>query len=228
MSLSNPIFQHYIFDPRESHLDNWEVAEKTYDLWFKVWSETFGDLIHLEKLHSDDFLRYREISTVFCQDEPIGIVFYNWIHLGFRPHLEHSYFDYYPEGVLGSLKKEGHKDVMIMSYLTISPQWRKTVSGVPISDVMIGLAVKRFESSSSTALISFTRNNRKVNELVYRFGAKPFLKDCVQHNVKVDFIKITKESILQNPIPGVQSLVNQLWEQTNNKEIKQSGLEIAG
>ena len=79
---------------------------------------------------------------------------------------------------------------MTMGNLTIAPGWRKSQIGFGVSEILLGLATKRFLASPATALITYTRNNRKTHDLVYRHGGIPLLQGHVSYGHESDIIAI--------------------------------------
>jgi len=200
----------YIFKPSNLDLATEPKFQKAYELWNSIWSETFNELVGLEKFYSDDFLRSHEVSVLFYDEEPISVFLYNQLNMKSKAFQNLSYFKNYPEQVFEQIKT--YENIMVMGYLTVSKNWRKSITNISFSDVHVGLAVKRFLNSNHQALISFTRNNRKINDVVYRFGAKGLLKEHTAHNVSVDYILIDKFSAKNHPDDDLQTIVDFLWE----------------
>jgi hypothetical protein len=206
----------YIFSPSDLSISSCLEHQKAYELWSNVWSETFRDLVGAEKVYSDDFLKSNEISALFYEDEPISVFVFNQVNMQSKAFQNLSYFKNYPSSVIEQLKT--YENIMIMGYLTVAKEWRKSITNISFSDVHVGLAVKKFQISNNQALVSFTRNNRKVNDVVYRFGATGLLKDHTAHNVSVDYILIDKQSARNHPEQQVQAIIDHLW--SNYQKLK--------
>jgi hypothetical protein len=188
------------------------LCEDSFSLWHREWLKTFEDLHVQRALYADDFLD-KEIGGLFYGNRPVGLLFYSWFNINRPSHLKHSYFKDYPPGVIDSIVRRGHENVMVITYMTLDPKWRRQFTDVPVSEMLIGLAAKRFLQSDSTALIGYFRNNKKTNEMFYRHGGIRVLKNAKTYNVDVDYAILTKESACESQFPGVSQAVGTLWNQ---------------
>jgi hypothetical protein len=184
----------------------------SYQFWSDIWRNTFKEVKGSDRLFSDDFLRQDEVLTLWHNQEIIALFLFKWMDLSSPPHRNHSYLEFYPSDVLQDVAGLCDQRVMFMSYLTVHPDWRKDRVPVPISDLMLGLATKRFLHSGASALLSFTRNDRKVNDLVYRYGARPLKVGGEMHGIGCDFTAIFRQDVRESPVSGAGPLIQRLWE----------------
>ena len=182
-----------------------------YRCWHGIWSQTYKELEEKAHLHSDDFDRLDEVTGIFYKDEAIGVFCYNWYDLTVESHLNHSYFNAYPAAALDAIKETGARTIMTMGNLGVHPAWRKQEGGF-ISEALLGLGCARFLDSDADLLIAYTRNDRKVNELCYRHGAKCIVSNHRQHNVAVDIIAIDPGSAVVSKDPKAKEFIHSLWQ----------------
>lgn len=216
------LFKHVLLSPKHPrNLSEVTVSNLAYSLWKRIWLETFQELTGEQTIKSDTFLSHEEISCLLFKENIVGLVLHNFIDLRLLAQKDHSYFKCYPESVVKQIET-GHPKKMIMSNLTLSPEFRRSNTSIPLADVLIGLTIERFKSSGRDELVSYTHNKRKINDLVYRFGAKPLDQNQRAHNTDVDFIVINKNQIKTSPIPGVQPLIDDLFYQNVRRQNERS------
>lgn len=192
---------------------------KLFKLWYAVYTHTFSKIYSGQKVYSDTFLVQDEVSGIFMEDEAIGVIFNSWIDLDDPVHRGLHYFSAYSNECLKALRAEGNK-VMVMSNLAVHPAWRKELSSFHLAKVLISLSIFRFLESSACNLISHSRNDRNVHQLVYELGGEKFAEGQI-HNIDSDFIKISKKKAQVCNLGTINSLVQKLWgEKLFSKKIE--------
>ena len=185
---------------------------KTYLFWRRVWEHTFKTVCGTEQLYSDDFIRQDEAAVIARGETVVGIFMFSWLNLNIKAHGDHSYFKSFPDPVLQRLRE--HKQIMTMGYLSVDSSLRKTSSQpTSISALLLGLANRRFLDSDATALIAYTRNDRKTNELCYAHGAVPLVKNNVVHNIGSDIVLSRRENVIEHHDPAIAAEIKRLWRE---------------
>jgi hypothetical protein len=197
------------FEPPE----NVSLYNALYSFWHEQWTKTLSELDGPTKLHADEFTRQGEKTFFTFNGEIIAAFCLSWFHLGLLSHREHSYFTSYPPETLEFLKAQGLERVMTMGWLCTSRSWRRSEMGSLITDSLVLLGYRRFLHSAADTLIAFTRNDRKINDLVYRNGSKCLRSGVSAHNVEVDIIYTLKKDVRESEDPVIRETVNRLWDQ---------------
>lgn len=189
-----------------------EVSQRdgAYKLWRRNWVQTFDELGVQRKLTSDDFL-HRELGGLFLGEQPIGFMLYHFINLEDEVWRETSYFNNYPDEIK-LLHTDRPERVMVISYMTLESEWRKSETDLPISELLTSFAVMRFLSSDAKRLIGYFRNSRKTNEMFYRHGGMPLVRASRAYNVDVDFAEILKRNATLSSLPGCAEAALELWD----------------
>jgi len=190
-----------------------ELINDIYRFWHRQWIQTFQELKGLSKLYSDDFIRQSEISFITHQNRIVSFFAHAFFDLRLESHRQHSYFKSYPTQFLEHLESLNLNKVMTMGWLCVDPTWRKAAKGTFIAQLQAGMAYKRFEKSEADTLITFTRNDRKVNDLAYLYGSICFLPKWKEHNVEVDVVYTLKSSLKNNPDPLLHNTRERLWNE---------------
>lgn len=195
-------------NPNEHQLLN----ERCFDLWERVWKDTFAELnVHHKQVTSDDYLS-KELGGLFLGERPIGFLMYHFCDLQRRTHQKMSYFNNYPRPLYENVIANADQ-TMIITYMTIDPEWRKSQTDLPVSELLIGFSVMRFMESQAHRLLGYFRNNRGTNDIFYRHGGLALLKGEQAYNVEVDFAQITKSSAQLSTLPGCGNMTFEKWNE---------------
>lgn len=204
-------------------LSGYEVSENltarhdsAYRLWKNNWLKTFTDLKSEATPKAEDFTRQTIIGALFQGDEAVGMLLYTHFNLNLEAMREHSYLSSYPAEIISRLRAEGHSEVLSMEYLTLDSRWRKSVVGVPIAEVILGLGAKVARESGLSAAIAVTRVDRRVNEILYSYGAQCLVSNLTKHNVSVDLVSFKDGHIHPGPNAEVNELVEFFWQNRND------------
>jgi hypothetical protein len=171
-------------------------CQSAYLLWKQQWQSTFKELGTEKSLTSDDFID-RELCGLFDDEKVIGFILYKFMDLRLLSSLDSLYFKNYPDALLAR-NKNLNDPIMIMSYMTLDPTWRKSNTNFSISELLIGFIILHQNTSHSQRVIGYFRNNRSTNEIFYRHSGQ-FLMRHTAYNVDVDYAETdTKKSTLSS------------------------------
>jgi hypothetical protein len=168
-----------------------EIYDKAYELWASVWAQTFAELDGSGTLYADDFLRRDEVVVLSHDNEPVALSLFHRLDLRRPAHRADSYFRPFPQSLLTTLVANGQHDVLIGSYFTLSPTFRKGRADLPVKDILFGAVTQRFVTSGAQLMLGIMRKDRGMHALGTRFGARPLLTDVCYHNVPVDLVQFT-------------------------------------
>lgn len=207
-----------IFDPKQPPRPS-ETADyhQAYYLWKKVWLQTYAELEGVQNIYSDDFYRQQEAFCIFYDRECVGLTMHSYLDLKNPIHRDLRYFKAYPPGSIEAIEELGVRRVLISNQTAVDSQFRKSLSGIAFADVLVGLTVQRLLRSDCEAFIAYTNNSKKVQDIAYRFGAKPIVQGHSQHNVEVDIVCLEKKMARPSPIDEVNQLVEILWTSKNHE-----------
>lgn len=188
-----------------------ETLFKAYGLWKRIWLHTFQELEGIKNIYSDDFLRQDEAFAIFYRDECIGITMHSFVDLDNPIQRDLKYFKAYPPGSLEAIRNKGIRHVLISNQTAVDHEFRKSLTGMAFGDILIGLSVRRLVESRLDAFIAYTNNSKKVQEICYRFGAKPIVKGHSQHNVEVDIVCLERQMATESSQREVNLVIDHLW-----------------
>jgi hypothetical protein len=186
---------------------NMELYNRLFDFWKNQWHPVCASIKGIKNLSSDEFLRQKEVTAILFKEDIVGIMGVDHFCLKQKAHLHHSYFSYFPSQVLENLLRVGINEVLILNQLAVDKPWR----GIGISDLLVGLAVKKLSSGSVKKALSYTRNTHKTNQLGYRWGGLPLMKNGKVHGEAADFILFYENSYNNSQNHPLILFVENLW-----------------
>lgn len=190
-----------------------DLYNKTYLYWKEFWTEVLRSLHSVQSMTGDDFLRQDVIGVVVSGEEIVGMHLYNFFCFDYEAHRDHSYLKTnYPEPFFESLQEFNAQYVMSMEYLTVSPSWRKSITGYSMANVLVGLGLNVLKDKGADAFIAVARNDLKISQLGFEFGARSVIANIIKHNVSCDLLTGLSNEVRPAKDEKVRSIVNQLWE----------------
>ena len=187
-----------------------EHCKNSYILWKSEWEKTFQELKTNKTLYSDDFL-HREIGGLFLGTKPIGFILYQFEDITKKTTTDLHYFSNY-ESRLIHWHQQKNDLVMIATYFTTDPDWRKKNTNYSVSELLISFMNLRLIFSDANRMIGYFRNNRKTNEIFYRHGGE-FIAHQNAYNVSVDFAEIYKDRAQLSEWKDHATLASKMWSQ---------------
>lgn len=197
---------YHLLRPRDSDPADALILAEAYRCWIEVWQQTFYELEHVLRVPSDEFTRQDEIGALFHGWECIGLTFYRWIDLANPFHKDDSYFAIWPQDAVEAAAAFGSR-LCICSNLTVSAPWRRARGG-PLAELLGALAIERFLKSDGDTLVGTPREDRGINQLSYKLGARALAHGIMHHGVKVDLIAFYRKSCIRVPLaPDVETIL---------------------
>jgi hypothetical protein len=205
----------YVITPgtfREGGIDL-ESYEKIYAFWRSLWNGVFTELNFPTDRLADDFFRQTIIASIFSGDEVIAAHLYTVFDTRSACVQEHTYIkNNYTNEFWKKMQEWDCNTFMSMEYFSVSHKWRKSNSEVPIAAVVAGLGLKVMYELGVDAAIAPARQDYKVNQLAYTFGADCVVKDLMNHNVACDLIAFRKGlAKIDNGNSQAFELIKKLW-----------------
>ena len=107
-----------------------------YSAWQAGWLATYSELNSHSKAQSPDFIRQTLIGGIMREDTVVAVQCYTRFNLRMQAHREHPYFAFYPADIIENLVQNSAGQVMTMEYLYVSPDFRRSKSGVSFASIM--------------------------------------------------------------------------------------------
>ncbi|MEO6954988.1 MAG: hypothetical protein ABI321_24525 [Polyangia bacterium] len=191
-----------LLDPRNPSRSTLHRLNSAYDCWHESWSAMLEQLDGNALTHADDFSRQHQIGALFHGDDCAGVSAFRWVDPSVPFNLEDSYFSPWPRPMLRRVLG-GMTRVCIGSNLVVAPEFRGTIDGSRVSEMLLSLAVRRFHESDAQLMVGTMRNDRRMNDLSYRLGARPILQGANHHNVEVDLVIFERSAAVSLDLPPI-------------------------
>jgi hypothetical protein len=219
----------YVLNTKDPGSHEIELVERAFAFWRRSWEETFRTLKVIDddhRLYADDFLD-REAMALFAGDEPVALFFGHLVSLR-ESQRNHSYFKNYPPRIFESLKQLGFSRAFVLSYMTVLPDYRKSLTDVPMYELLFSLGVKRFRTVPHECLLGYIRKDLSFHKTFDRHGGIHLAQNHV-YNVDVEYFYMTKASARLSPLPHVAETTNILWEKMlfRDRTVANRGLKKA-
>jgi len=188
-----------------------------YDFFIRSWNSTFKELGSSHINLQSEFSRFKVKVGIFENGKPIAFHGYHFFDLESKADRDHEYFKQFSEPVTDLLRAEGIRKAVSMEYMFVEKGYRK-ISGQPIGEVLGGFSTQYFRKSHQDAVLAVTRNDRGVDKMCLKYGARTLVENASLHGVEVNFMYFKPEEIKDNPADEVQSLIN-IFNRSLNKEV---------
>ena len=209
------------------------MYDKLYATWKRIWLEVFGNVGKANEIHPDDFFRADVFNCIEVNGEVAALHLYTFFDLDFQFVQEHSYLKGIPKDIFQEFKNTGHKKVMSLEYLTIDPKWRRSLTGLPLKEALIGCGANFLACTSSTASFGTGRVDVKIDQLGHQFGAYAIGHTIKKYDYDCILLVMDRDQIHPHKDIDINSFTQRLWDQrkdytglTNNYE-KQTRLKVA-
>jgi hypothetical protein len=203
MSEGRSQWSYHVLRPRAVDAGERERIGRAHACWLDTWSAMLRDLDGVELRFDDDFARQDEVGALFCGDECVGVSGYRFVDLSLPWHRRDSYFAAWPQPLLEQIAAVSPR-VCIGSNLAVAPSWRGAIRPMRVSEMLLGLAVRRWQESDAQIMVGTMRNDRRMNDISYRMGALPLRTNVLHHHVAVDLVVFTRNIAEEVALPPIR------------------------
>lgn len=183
-----------------------ELYEKTYQHWKQMWTK----ILNVGKnLNSDTFIRQDILCPLVYKKDVIGLIGCNFFNLKQEATKDHSYTSVFPKEQLANFS-EDNSISMSIEYLTVSPDFRKSIIHISLGDILLGLSMKVFANSNASFVLGTARSKIHVDKMCYQFGFQPF-GEIDKFGHPCTLIINTKKTLTNHSNLAVHSCINKLW-----------------
>lgn len=220
---------YHIIDP--SGRSGLEIQNLVYDSWKVLWRGVFDQVGRGEDLDPDDFFKQNLITALTMENEVVGFNLSTFYDLNRHVSSEHSYFGDIDKDLMSELRASGLQRLMSIEYLSVNPKWRRSLTGISFSDVLMSLGTTLLPYLSCDAVIGTARVDVKVDAASVRLGFKPY-QVIKKYDYECRVVVCTEQSAKPHSDPLTRQLINSLWATRNDLSrltyIKPEQTQIAG
>lgn len=191
-----------------------DVHNRAYVFWKNFWINVLEMNNSNESLNLDSFYRPYITTLLHNEDEIAGMHMYSAFDLRQISHKEHSYFQLsYPNEFLTSLYESGVESLLTMEFLTVSPNWRKSLIGFSLAEVIMSLGIKIFQSLDIDCFITLARADVKVPDLLRKINFTRYGEMLQRHNTPCEAMLLNRKDVISHPDARIDNLVNKFWNE---------------
>jgi hypothetical protein len=183
---------YHLLQPDRRFEQHSPLVDEAYRCWRAVWEPTFAELTGLTKLYSDEFARQHELVTLFEDTRCVGLTGFRYIDLDSAIIRQDSYFGNWSDEAFAAARAWGREACIIGNFM-VTPEHRGRRGGVSLSELVTILSLYRLTTSPANVALVTTRNDRRVNQLMYRFGAHRLFENATMYGVSVDLVAFPRE-----------------------------------
>lgn len=189
-----------------------EVYSNTYRFWRGVYSEVYSQTRSLESLNTDNFYRQDEIFSLVIEQQVIGCILFSYHNTLAESAWDLKYFHDLPREMVDQIRAHAPRSLMMMESLTVHPEWRRSRSGLPLAEILLGMAMKAFKASQCEVLVGTPRVDVKVHKLCALYGGK-CLGSIAKSGYSCETFLFAGDESHTNPNPDVAVQIETLWNQ---------------
>lgn len=187
------------------------LYNRVYDSWHRTWKEVFTSVGSPESLNPENFLRQDILIVLHREREVVGLLTTTFLNLSARAVVDHPYFRPFPEPILRAFQRRGRGLVLTGEYLSIDPAYRRSIVGLSLSDVLIGLLMRIFTGSGADSTLATTVRPAGVHEICHRFGYRE-LGGYQKYGLDCVLMQNDPSTVREHDDPRVRSLIESFWE----------------
>lgn len=196
-------WSYHLMCPRSVDAAERERMVRAHLCWRDTWGAMLWDLDGEELRFSDDFSRQDEIGALFNGNECVGLSGYRYVDLSLPWQRVDSYFQPWPPELVEQIAAATPR-VCIGSNLVVAPSWRGSLTPMRVSEMLLALAVQRYAESDAQIMLGTMRNDRRMNHVSYRMGARPLRTNVMHHHVAVDLVMFTRNTVDDIGLPPIR------------------------
>lgn len=214
----NKEFEFKILSPKSNDPNNQALYQQAYDTWNFVWQETFREIFKSDYvLHSNDFTRQNYIQALFMGDKCIALDLIREVDVRNPIDRDDSWLKIWNRSDLEKLTTDGHNKVLVNSYFTVHPQYRRSLGDKQINAgyLMGCLSVLHQLELGNSAMLGMMRNNRSMNTLGKMLGSS-VVQENILHNLTPTDLVVFLDKDVKKASQDFPSYVFEIFQNKTN------------
>lgn len=200
-----------VINGREVESSLLQDYKNIYHHWHSVWSQTFKEVSGSGMLFSDNFTRQDEIVAVMKDGKCISAVCHRLFDFRTTAPRNDSYFESWPEQAFNQLGKNGHT-IVIAGQLSVDPEYRKTQSGIRMSELTTYLSLGRLQHLPISGISIAARNSRGMDSLFRVYQPETLCEEIILHGEPTSLFGLYPPTMSSTGVPeAIRTLGDELW-----------------
>jgi hypothetical protein len=190
-----------------------EMHNQAYDYWCQFWGKVFEDNgVDPSLRYKDEFCRKELVCLLLHEGKIVGMHLCEFLNLNQSAFREHEYFSHHKgDTFLETLDRKRINHAMIMTYLTIDPEWRKKKVGVSLASVLMSLATKLQCAAGAEVNLGRAREDVGVDSILTDLGGVVLQDRLPMHNTPISIICIYSDKVKELSDSTARHFVEKFW-----------------
>lgn len=197
-----------------------ELHNSVYKYWKNFWKRVFKENNTMSEPDANIFYRQDMVIVLMTDSNIIGTMFCTENNIASDVILD---IDYFSRPAIDNfcLQEREQQNYNIATYemLTVNPEFRRRITGIPFSSVLLGLAARAFKSMKAEFMIGPVRLDNGVQKLVYDFGWELISEEYQMYGTPVALSALSKSSLKPSDNKIVRNCIPKLWKEKTDLRI---------
>ncbi len=199
--------KYYLNEPQ-----NVQDFQEVYQFWRRVWTEMLTKAGCPDALVVDEFYRADLIPVIKYQGRIIGASCSTVFDLRNPAIKDMKYFSIFPEHAKQWMARHNPRHVMTIEWLCVDKEFRSSVLGYSLGEVMIQLSYKLMQELNVDMNTGVTVKIAGVDKLATNLGAEPIGDGVKRGSLDCCIVGILKDNVLKvHPDATMNGVINSLW-----------------
>jgi hypothetical protein len=191
-----------------------DLHNKSYLFWKNFWNKVFSEKGTNPHWEADTIWRQDLIGLLVHEDRIVAQLLFTFFDCRSLAAREHSYFlNSFNDEFFKRLEEKKANYIMTMESLAIEPDWRKQVSGISLSGVMLSLTSRHIQEFECDASVAAVRTNSAVPSVIKNVGGETLVSGIELYEEPGELMAIFRNKIKKFPDLDVQRLSEKLWNE---------------
>lgn len=169
-------FMYHVIPCRQSNNPQRKELEIVYECWKKVWSVAMKNEMHqIDPLKSNPFTGNDYVAAIFYKGKCASLTTMRFHDLNSSIAQDDDFYSVWPETAVASLKRDFSK-IIVLGNFTIGYEFRRDAFGIKWKDLNFLILGQFLRSTFFDCMLGTPRLDKKVEEVVYRTGARPLAR----------------------------------------------------
>jgi len=189
-----------------------ELYNEAYRYWRKTWGEIFTKAGSPASLNTENFLRQNIVICLHQGNRIVGMLTQTFFNIRADATYDHAYLQPFPQHLIKALRASSGGFVTTAEYLSVHSDFRRSIIGVSLSEVLLGILSRVFTESEGRMLLATTVRPARVHESCAKFGwqevgvVQKYGLDCILMHSDL-------RTTCTHPDRAVASLIDDYWAQ---------------
>lgn len=194
-----------------THLDKNSSLVSLQNEIFSLFASVHGAVTN-GAISGDNFLRNQIATAILVDAQPVAVHQYCFFDLHTTAARASRYFKPLGEASWRFLEQNHLRYVMSLEFLTVHPEYRKSIIGFSLADTIIALGLQLMLERGGDAGTAISRTDVKVDRSCTDLGFATVERNLDIYGYNCSFQVVSRDGIQIHPNSKIAQLVEILWQ----------------